>query len=97
MAEGPDLTRRNLFLGRAAAEPRAVEPIIAVISQSCLALRGVACMSCRDSCPSGAVRFELALGGARPRIDAHGCTGCGECVRTCPADAIRIGPHEEAS
>lgn len=97
MAEGPDLTRRSLFLGRGAALPRAVHPVIAVISESCLALRGIACMSCRDACASSAVSFRLALGGAHPQIDPDACTGCGECARTCPADAIRIGAAEEAS
>lgn len=97
MAEGPDLTRRSLLLGRAASEPVILDPAIAVISQCCLALRGVACMSCHDACAPGALRFELALGGARPRIDHDGCTGCGECASACPANAIRIGAAEEAS
>jgi ferredoxin-type protein NapF len=97
MAEAPDFRRRNLLLGRFAAASHSAEPTIAVIASSCLAMRGVFCMSCRDACASDAVRFDLALGGARPRIDPDGCTGCGDCAQSCPADAIRIGAAEEAS
>nr|WP_280141108.1 4Fe-4S dicluster domain-containing protein [Microvirga guangxiensis] len=54
-------------------------------------------MSCRDACPTGAVRFELAIGGARPRIVTETCTGCGDCSQACPAGAIRVSAVEEAS
>ncbi|CAH2601814.1 Ferredoxin-type protein NapF (periplasmic nitrate reductase) [Rhodovastum atsumiense] len=47
-------------------------------------------MSCRDACPAGAIRFTLARGGARPHVVAASCTGCGDCVRVCPADALRV-------
>jgi ferredoxin-type protein NapF len=95
MAETPDLKRRNFLLGRFAAEQP--EPSVAVIGPTCFAFKGIACMSCRDACPTGAVRFELALGGARPRIMTDACTGCGDCTRACPADAIRLAQPEEAA
>jgi ferredoxin-type protein NapF len=41
-----------------------------------------------------AVRFELAVGGARPTILTDACTGCGACARSCPADAIRVSAQE---
>jgi ferredoxin-type protein NapF len=98
MAETPDLRRRNFVLGRFAAEPlEPVGPPVAVIGQSCFAFRGIACVSCRDACPTGAVRFELAIGGARPRINLDACTGCGDCSNACPADTIQISAPEAAS
>jgi ferredoxin-type protein NapF len=98
MAETPDPKRRNFLLGRFASEPPEPDgPLVALIGQSCFAFRGIACMSCRDVCPTGAVRFELAVGGARPRILADPCTGCGDCTLACPADAIHLERHGEAA
>jgi ferredoxin-type protein NapF len=97
MTETLDLRRRSLLLGRFADAREPTAPPVAVIGQSCFALRGVACMSCRDVCPTGAVRFELALGGARPRIMTDACTGCSDCSRACPADAIRMSEPEPVS
>ena len=47
-------------------------------------------MVCRDACPSDAIRFGLALGGAKPRVLAAACTGCAECLPVCPAAAISL-------
>jgi ferredoxin-type protein NapF len=98
MAETLDLKRRNFLLGRfgdESSEPAG--PPVAVIGQSCFALQGIACMSCRDACPTGAVRFELAIGGARPRIMTDSCTGCGDCSQACPANAIGLSAIERVS
>jgi ferredoxin-type protein NapF len=73
--------------------PRAETPwaLVAAIGEACLTLRGVVCQSCRDACPTAAVRFELAYRSApRPRVDTTACTGCGACVGGCPTAAIAV-------
>ncbi|SQI37127.1 ferredoxin-type protein [Leminorella richardii] len=61
----------------------------AVISESCLTVKGVACRSCQDVCEPYAIQFRLYPGGiARPQLDADTCTGCGGCVKSCPVGAI---------
>ncbi|MBV1796620.1 4Fe-4S dicluster domain-containing protein [Siccirubricoccus sp. G192] len=84
------LGRRGVLLGKPAiADDRPVRSV-ALIARSCLALHGVACMSCRDACLAGAIRFSLARGGAVPRVETDACTGCAACVPVCPASAIAI-------
>ena len=97
MSETVDLKRRSFLLGRLTKTPKPLGSPVAVISSPCFALQGIACMSCRDACSTGAVHFELALGGARPRIEAERCIGCGDCSRTCPADAIQLAVPEAIS
>ena len=70
MNESPDLKRRSFLLGRFTEARQPAGPPTATIGPSCFARQGIACMSCRDACPTGAVRFELAFGGARPAITA---------------------------
>lgn len=64
---------------------------VASFTASCLALRGVECRSCQDSCETQAIRFQPRLGGiAHPWFDTSACTGCGACVGACPVMAITI-------
>lgn len=90
------LARRRflgLELGLGTSVPESVARI-AAIGDDCLASRGVACDLCRDSCEPGAIRFQPRLGApAAPRI-AEGCTGCGDCVTVCPAQALHLIPRE---
>jgi ferredoxin-type protein NapF len=68
---------------------------IAQISDSCLAVRGTACMACRDACPSNAIRFRPRIGGPFvPEIRGEACTGCGACIAPCPGDAIGVAAKE---
>jgi ferredoxin-type protein NapF len=95
-----DRHRRAFLSGRPASAPAGDGARFAVVLSTCLALRSIACMSCRDACAADAVRFRLVRGGAHPSIDAARCTGCGECVAVCPAAAIELvaaGPEAVAA
>jgi ferredoxin-type protein NapF len=64
---------------------------VARIDASCLARLGVECDSCGDACEAGAIRFRVHAGPVPdPRVDSTRCTGCGACVRVCPATAIEV-------
>ncbi|MXR37273.1 ferredoxin-type protein NapF [Craterilacuibacter sinensis] len=68
-------------------------PWQAVIAKNCLAAQQIECRVCGESCDADAIRFELAIGQApRPLLALEACTGCGECVRACPAAAITLAP-----
>lgn len=84
---------RRRFLGLGNTAPASV-PRIAAVAEDCLALRAVACDLCRDSCEANAMRFSPRVGEpAQPRITAE-CTGCGDCVALCPAQALSLIPRE---
>jgi ferredoxin-type protein NapF len=85
-----NLPRRRLLFGGPIPRPEPATKRVAVIAETCLAFSGIACMSCRDACSTGAIRFALAAGGARPRVEEEACTGCAECAAVCPADAIAL-------
>ncbi len=53
-----------------------------VISDAC-----TACGSCKDSCPTEAIRE----GDPKYTIDPDECVDCGTCIEDCPADAISEG------
>lgn len=84
-----DLSRRA-FLWRS-------EMPLSVISltKACLAVNGIYCEACRDSCEPGALGFVPQWGTVpRPVFDPDLCTQCGVCVRVCPGSAIRLRPSE---
>ena len=63
----------------------------AVIEDTCLAYRGVACMTCAEQCEMEAIHFQPRIGGVPfPIIDMDSCTGCGACYKPCPNRAIRL-------
>lgn len=77
----PDLARRRLLFGASHAQPASLPPRpVAVLASSCLAVRGILCMRCRDACPTG----------AHPRIEPAACTGYDECALVCPVNAIAL-------
>jgi ferredoxin-type protein NapF len=94
MAKTQPLTRRAFLTGRQtkpARQPGEVTPAMIQISEACLPRAGISCMACRDACEPAAIRFRPRVGGPfLPEIDAEACTGCGECISVCPADAIEF-------
>ena len=47
----------------------------------------VACGTCADVCPRGAVTIWH---GSHAVVDAALCVGCGKCARECPASVIQV-------
>jgi len=63
----------------------------AEIRKDCLAHRNILCSACGDACEVEAISFQPAVRTVpQPRIDTTTCTGCGECYRYCPVEAIQI-------
>ena len=86
-----DLVRRRFLFGTSDAQPTSLPPRpVAVLASPCLAVRGILCMRCRDACPTGAIRFTLAPGGAHPRIEPAACTGYDERALVSPMNAIAL-------
>ena len=70
--------------------------LTAAIGAGCLSLAGVTCRICEERCTARAIRFRPQLGGrSAPRVDVAACTGCGDCLGACPADAIEVRPQGE--
>jgi ferredoxin-type protein NapF len=85
------LARRRFLFGTSDAQPASLPPRpVAVLASSCLAVRGILCMCCRDAYPTGAIQFTLAPDGARSRIEPEACTGYDECALVCPVNAIAL-------
>lgn len=63
----------------------------AVINDQCFSTRGVVCRSCGEVCESRAISFKALVGGnTQISMNTAHCTGCGECISICPADAITM-------
>ncbi len=55
---------------------------LAIVSKEC-----VACGSCVNVCPLGAISIFKGL---YAQVDAYKCIGCGKCEKVCPASVITI-------
>lgn len=63
-----------------------LSPRLAFVNQS----ECVACGSCMDVCPRGAVSVWR---GSFAVVDEGLCVGCGQCAKECPASVIEIRPR----
>jgi ferredoxin-type protein NapF len=94
MANASLYSRRGFLTALHSAATNGVqagESAVVLISEKCLPHNGIACMTCRDSCPEEAIRFRPRLGGPfLPEVDSVACSRCGDCIRSCPADAIAL-------
>ena len=63
----------------------------AEVSKDCLTHSNILCNACGDACEADAIVFQPVVHKMpQPLINTSACTGCGECYRYCPVDAIRI-------
>jgi len=63
----------------------------AQVDLHCLTRQDVLCRACAESCEPAAITFQVEVGGVpRPKIDPTLCTGCGECLSSCPVQAIYL-------
>lgn len=69
---------------------------VASIGDACLMKSGMDCRQCIDACPQAAIGFEPAPGFSfNISIDDNTCSGCGECVPSCPVQVVTIGNRSE--
>lgn len=81
------MSRRNMLFGTSHTKDRSQLRV----ADRCLALSGVACRACEDSCIVRAIRFQPRLGGVdQLKVDTAACTGCGECLLVCPINALSL-------
>lgn len=55
--------------------------------QQCYAWLNIVCMSCSNACEYELISFNE---NSKPSIAQEACTGCGFCIKSCPASAITI-------
>lgn len=96
-----NLSRRRFFGFRNPPphrdEGEAGLPQVAVVGDACLPRRGIDCRVCGERCESAAIRFAPRLGGPPlPLVDPAACTGCADCLASCPAQALSLIPVPSA-
>lgn len=55
----------------------------------------VLCGICIDSCPEGALSKSTNTGAIK--VDEERCTGCQECVKTCPFGVMKMHPTDNVA
>lgn len=86
-----DACKAGCFTDAAVGGAGIAWPLKASIGATCIESSGVMCRVCENACETAAIRFRPRLGGgSTASIDLAACTGCGQCVATCPAKAISI-------
>lgn len=61
------------------------------ITDECLSVKKVVCIICKEQCEAEAISFIPKVGSvSQPILDLEKCTGCGACVKPCPAKAIKL-------
>lgn len=86
-------TRRDMLLGRFASKAPETTVRRPRFGEFCLPQQGVVCRSCGEACAAGAIAFSPVAGGvAPPRLILDRCTGCGDCEKVCPVDALTLSP-----
>jgi ferredoxin-type protein NapF len=90
---GTDADARAVPEGAAPAAGPAVPRQVARPQPGCLALRGIDCRLCADSCEPRVLRFRPRQGGMPlPVVIEADCSGCGDCLAVCPTAALLLVP-----
>jgi ferredoxin-type protein NapF len=86
------VTRGQFLRGDWQEQPISPSPAaVARIKPNCLTHQGIFCHTCGEVCEPDAISFVPVVGRVpTPGVDEDACTGCGECVGICPADAIAL-------
>ncbi len=58
--------------------------------QNCYAWLNIGCKSCINICPDHLISFDKK---DNPTIQLQNCSGCGICIKVCPATAIQVIPQ----
>lgn len=92
------MKRRDFLRGlRHSEEVQSVPGTVLLVSEACFLNSAIYCRSCGDMCQERAIRFIMKSGGCADMIiDAELCTGCGDCVSVCPANALTLQMKSES-
>ncbi len=84
----PHLMQARIALKR--VPDRSLDWGVLKLGRSCLASAGLACRSCVDACPVGALHRVAHAPAWCLALEPMECTQCGDCVRSCPVSALEL-------